>query len=228
MQFADDDVITGADDKIIRIYDAEKKQFLLELKGHDGGVWDIDRGCCIHAFRGHTSTVRCLDIVEHNGTKYIVSGSRNYTLRVWRFPREQQAPDKVYPIVHNAEEENPYYAGVLRGHKDSVRVISGHGKIVVSGAYDGKVIVWDIAQMLCLYILSGHTDRIYSTIYDYKHNRCISGSMDTNVGVWDLNNIQKSDTCGEAPNLQAPCTKVCGSLLVLRGHTSLVGLLKTF
>ncbi|SJM85983.1 related to Cell division control protein 4 [Zygosaccharomyces bailii] len=248
MQFEDDYVITGADDKIIRVYDAKKKQFLLELTGHDGGVWalkydedgilvsgstdrtvriwDINRGCCTHVFKGHTSTVRCLDIVEHRGVKYIVTGSRDHTLHVWKLAKEPPESDQMYPIVHNSTEENPYFVGVLRGHTDSVRTVSGHGNIVISGSYDNNVMVWDIAQMLCLYILSGHTDRIYSTIYDYKRDRCISASMDTTIRVWNLRNIWKNGTCTAVRNSLAPCTKVSGSMSTLQGHTALVGLLR--
>ena len=170
--------------------------------------------------------MRCLGIVEHRGVKYIVTGSRDHTLHVWKLAKEPPESDQMYPIVHNSTEDNPCFVGVLRGHTDSVRTVSGHGNIVISVSYDNDVMVWDIAQMLCLYTLSRHTDPIYSTIYDYKHNRCISGSMDTNVGVWDLNNIRQSSTCSTAPNPQPPCSKVSGSLLVLQGHTALVGLLK--
>ncbi|GAV49927.1 hypothetical protein ZYGR_0S00600 [Zygosaccharomyces rouxii] len=248
LQFEDDYVITGADDKVIRVYDANKKQFLLELTGHDGGVWalkydeggilvsgstdrsvrvwDIKRRCCTHVFKGHTSTVRCLDIVEYKGVKYIVTGSRDHTLHVWKLPREPAVSDQTYPIIHNTPEENPYFVGVLRGHMDSVRTVSGHGNIVISGSYDNNLMVWDIAQMHCLYVLSGHSNRIYSTIYDHKRSRCISASMDSTIKVWDLQNIWNNGTCTVIRNSITPCTKITGSMSTLQGHTALVGLLR--
>lgn len=248
LQFEDDYVITGADDKVIRVYDANQKQFLLELTGHDGGVWalkydeggilvsgstdrsvrvwDIKRRCCTHVFKGHTSTVRCLDIVEYKGVKYIVTGSRDHTLHVWKLPREPAVSDQSYPIIHNTPEENPYFVGVLRGHMDSVRTVSGHGNIVISGSYDNNLMVWDIAQMHCLYVLSGHSNRIYSTIYDHKRSRCISASMDSTIKVWDLQNIWNNGTCTVIRNNITPCTKITGSMSTLQGHTALVGLLR--
>lgn len=251
LQFEDDYVITGADDKVIRVYDADKKQFLLELTGHDGGVWalkydddgilvsgstdrsvrvwDIKRGCCTHVFRGHTSTVRCLDIVEYRNVKYIVTGSRDNTLHVWELPKEPRVdvPDKQeWPVVYNIPEENPYFVGVLRGHMASVRTVSGHGNIIISGSYDNNLMVWDIAQMKCLYILTGHTDRIYSTIYDHKRLRCISASMDTTIRVWDLQNVWNNGTCSVVSSSLSPCTKITGSMSTLQGHTALVGLLR--
>lgn len=252
LQFEDDYVITGADDKVIRVYDADKKQFLLELTGHDGGVWalkydedgilvsgstdrsvrvwDIKRGCCTHVFKGHTSTVRCLDIVEYRNVKYIVTGSRDNTLHVWKLPKEPRVSETQKqdwgPMVYNTPEENPYFVGVLRGHMASVRTVSGHGNIVISGSYDNNLMVWDIAQMKCLYILTGHTDRIYSTIYDHRRLRCISASMDTTIRVWDLQNVWNNGTCAVVTSSSSPCTKITGSMSTLQGHTALVGLLR--
>ncbi|CAB4252443.1 similar to Saccharomyces cerevisiae YFL009W CDC4 F-box protein required for G1/S and G2/M transition [Maudiozyma barnettii] len=264
LQFADDYVITGADDKMIRVYSAKQKKFLLELAGHEGGVWalkydvdgilvsgstdrsvrvwDIKRGCCLYVFKGHTSTVRCLDIVEYKNNKYIVTGSRDNTLHVWKLCKSaynrgvdnknkdddtnSASTSSVWPIVYDTPDVNPYFVGVLKGHVASVRTVSGHGNIVISGSYDNTLMVWDIAQMKCLYILSGHTDRIYSTIYDHKRQRCISASMDSTVRVWDLkdlwrNGIRQTVTCAGTT-----CTRVTESYKVLSGHTALVGLLK--
>lgn len=259
LQSADDYIITGADDKMIRIYSTKMKKFLLELGGHEGGVWalkydrdgilvsgstdrsvriwDIKRGCCLYVFKGHTSTVRCLDIVEYKNNKYIVTGSRDNTLHVWKlcksiYNRDNDEDDdnddssSSWPIVYDSPDVNPYFVGVLKGHVASVRTVSGYGNIVISGSYDNTLMVWDIAQMKCLYILSGHTDRIYSTIYDHKRQRCISASMDSTVRVWDLkdlwrNGIRQTVTCAGTT-----CTRVTESYKILSGHTALVGLLK--
>ena len=251
LQVEDNYVITGGCDKTIRVYNLVNKRFLLQLSGHDGGVWalkyahggilvsgstdrtvrvwDIKKGCCTHVFKGHNSTVRCLDIVEYKNIKYIVTGSRDNTLHVWKLPKESSVPDHGeehdYPLVFHTPEENPYFVGVLRGHTATVRTVSGHGNIAISGSYDNTLIVWDVAQMKCLYILSGHTDRIYSTIYDHERKRCISASMDTTIRIWDLENIRNNGECSYATNSASPCAKILGAMYTLRGHRALVGLL---
>ncbi|SCU78089.1 LAME_0A03246g1_1 [Lachancea meyersii CBS 8951] len=248
LQFEDDYVITGADDRVIRVYDAKEERFITQLSGHDGGVWalkygqdgilvsgstdrsvrvwNIKEGKCTHVFKGHTSTVRCLDIVEHQGQKFIITGSRDHTLHVWKLPNchdESYNPNTCK--VFSTTDSNPYFVGILRGHMAAVRTVSGHGNIVISGSYDFSLMVWDIAQMKCLYVLTGHTDRIYSTIYDHERNRCISAGMDWTVRVWDLEDVQKNGHCNVIGPTNSGCIKVTNSMLTLQGHTALVGLL---
>lgn len=78
-------------------------------------VWDAETGACIYILRGHTSTIRCLTVVE--GRPLVVSGSRDSTLRVWDVEKGV--------LVH-----------LLAGHQHSVRCVEVAGNQVVSGSYD--------------------------------------------------------------------------------------------
>ncbi|KAI0315245.1 WD40-repeat-containing domain protein [Amylostereum chailletii] len=78
-------IISASDDHSIHVYCPTTGQQLLNLAGHEGGVWalaatkdtlvsgstdrtvriwDLSTGRCTHIFGGHTSTVRCLAIVK--------------------------------------------------------------------------------------------------------------------------------------------------------------------
>ncbi|KAH7635260.1 WD40-repeat-containing domain protein [Sordaria sp. MPI-SDFR-AT-0083] len=181
-------------------------------------VWDIQKGICTQTFYGHTSTVRCLQILMPTETgevkngepvmmpekPLIITGSRDSQLRVWRLPE----PGSRRYIMNGpaANEENcPYFVRILQGHAHSVRSISAHGDILVSGSYDSTVRVWRISTGQQLHVLSGHNQKVYSVVLDHKRNRCISGSMDSYVKIWDLD------------------TGAC--LYTLEGHSLLVGLL---
>lgn len=118
MQFDSDKLITATDQHPIEIYDIKTGQLRVELKGHEGGVWaleffgdvlvtgstdrtvrywDLKTYTQTHCFHGHTSTVRCLQIIkpvlnEATG-KYepavpiVVTGSRDASIRLWRLPK---------------------------------------------------------------------------------------------------------------------------------------------
>ncbi|XHG01603.1 hypothetical protein AWENTII_004975 [Aspergillus wentii] len=238
LQFDTDKILTGSDDTKINVYDTKTGAQRATLAGHDGGVWaleyygntlvsgstdrsvrvwDIERARCTQVFHGHTSTVRCLQIVLPSEVKaadgtvemmpkepLIITGSRDSSLRVWKLPRPG---DPVYyqSGPHVDDTDCPYFVRVLAGHSHSVRAIAAHGDTLVSGSYDCSVRVWKISTGETLHRLQSHNMKVYSVVLDHKRNRCISGSMDNMVKVWSLET---------------------GSILYnLEGHTSLVGLL---
>lgn len=134
-------IIVGLDNSSIRVFD-EDGRFLMNLAGHETGVWamvvvgedqlvsggcdrdmrlwDLTTGKCEQVLRGHTSTVRC---IQSAGYKTVVSGSRDTTLRVW-------------------DLEKGVSTKVLVGHSSSVRCLAVHGDIVVSGSYDYTAMVF--------------------------------------------------------------------------------------
>lgn len=247
LQFDEDKIVSASDDHSINIYSTQTGQLRKRLDGHEGGVWaleykgdtlvtgatdrtvrvwDLETLRQTHLFVGHTSTVRCLQIVEpvldeatgeyQPPYPMIVTGSRDTSLRVWKLPKKgEPAFEGLSPTaaglnggagdVHAPPEENPFHVHHLEGHTEAVRAVAAHGRICISGSYDKNVRVWDIVKGQCIHVLQGHESKVYSIVYDRFRNRCVSGSMDYAVKIWDL-------ASGEC-------------LHTLSGHTALVGLL---
>lgn len=246
LQFDKDKVVSASDDHSINVFDTRTGATKARLDGHEGGVWalqyignilvsgstdrtvrvwDLDKAKCTHVFVGHTSTVRCLQIVEPiniqtDSTKppiweppypLIVTGSRDWSLRVWRLPSPDQDteyhPDvPMSPTEENTDPtDNPFHLRHLAGHRHAVRALAAHGRTLVSGSYDCTVRVWDTMTGECRHKLTGHSQKVYSVVYDHVRQQCASGSMDGTVKLW-------STTSGDC-------------LATLEGHTSLVGLL---
>ncbi|ORY55331.1 hypothetical protein BCR35DRAFT_284436 [Leucosporidium creatinivorum] len=246
LQFDKDKIVSASDDHSINVFDTRTGASKARLSGHDGGVWalqyignilvsgstdrtvrvwDLDRNKCTHTFVGHTSTVRCLQIVEPENINpdphgdpiwepaypLIVTGSRDWSLRVWKLP----APGKdaeYHPVVPQSPTEentdpsdNPFHLRHLAGHRHAVRALAAHGRTLVSGSYDCQVRVWDILTGECRHRLVGHSQKVYSVVFDHRRKQCASGSMDGTVRLW-------STDSGEC-------------LATLDGHSSLVGLL---
>ncbi|KAL8293004.1 hypothetical protein RQP46_000698 [Phenoliferia psychrophenolica] len=188
-------------------------------------IWDLKTGKCTHVFVGHTSTVRCLQIVEPeninpdpNGVPVweppfplIVTGSRDWSLRVWKLPSPERDAEyhptvPMSPTEENTDPtENPYHLRHLAGHRHAVRALAAHGRTLVSGSYDCQVRVWDMLTGDCKQRLVGHSQKVYSVVYDHLRQQCASGSMDGTVRLWSTT----EGTC----------------LATLEGHSSLVGLL---
>ncbi|KAI8057541.1 WD40-repeat-containing domain protein [Gilbertella persicaria] len=231
LQFDQEKIVSGATDAMINIYDTQDPTSpYVQLQGHAGGVWalqylnntlvsgSIDRTVrvwnikkrkCTHIFKGHTSTVRCLQIVEpvmiqgrlQPSQPLIVTGSRDFSIRVWTLPDVEEEQEE--PFV--AEGSSPWFKYLLIGHSHSVRSIAAHGNTLVSGSYDNTVAVWDLSTGRMVHRMEGHTSNVYSVVIDPIRQQCMSGSMDQVVYVWDL-------VTGEC-------------LHKLDGHSVLVGLL---
>ncbi|KZP30747.1 WD40 repeat-like protein [Athelia psychrophila] len=100
---------------------------------------------------------------------YIVSGSRDKTVRVWDAITGQIA---LPP---------------LEGHKDGIYSVSfsPDGSKIVSGSYDKTVRVWDaITGQAALPPLEGHEDWVYSVSFSPDGSNIVSGSKDKTVRVW--------------------------------------------
>ena len=231
LSFDDEKIVTGSDDQTIHIYDIETGDLKQKMIGHEGGVWalqyyqnvlvsgstdrtvrvwNMDTGLCTQLFNGHTSTVRCLQIIlPHklkDGTIFperplIVTGSRDTTIRVWSLPSEMDDEYHSEPGTNN-----PYFLALLTGHTNSVRAISGEGKILVSGSYDHSVKVWDLELQECIHTFRTHAEKVYSVGYCDELRRACSGSLDATVKIW--------------------CVDTGTLLYNLEGHNSLVGLLE--
>ncbi|GMK59467.1 hypothetical protein CspeluHIS016_0800730 [Cutaneotrichosporon spelunceum] len=125
-------------------------------------VWDIVTGEPVWTLQGHSSTIRCLKVLD--GRPIAISGSRDYTLRVWDIDRGRMLR-------------------VLEGHDQSVRCLEVAGNQVVSGSYDYTCRLWDIDTGECLQVFEGHYHQIYAVAFDGE--RVVSGSLDSTVRVWD-------------------------------------------
>ncbi|KAI9928462.1 hypothetical protein AWENTII_008196 [Aspergillus wentii] len=132
-------------------------------------IWDIDTKSIIRTLKGHSSTVRCLQII--NG-KTLISGSRDTTIRIWDLT--SPSPE---PIL------------VLEGHSATVKCVQAHEDLLVSGSYDHDARIWNIHTGECLHVLKGHQGQIFELQFD--GTRIVTGSFDTEIRVWD----PKSGSC---------------------------------
>ena len=241
-------IVSGSDDKTLRVWELETGRCLHTLQGHTesvnsvavspGGrhivsgsgektlrVWELETGRYIHTLQGHTGGV-CSVTVSPDG-QHIVSGSHDKTLRVWELGTGR--------CLHT-----------LQGHTsfvDSVAV-SPDGQHIVSGSSDKTLRVWEFGTGRCLHTLQGHTDGVYSVAVSPDGRYIVSGSGDKTLRVWELGtgsclNTLQGHTDGVCPATVSPdgrhivsgghdnTLRVWGlatgrCLITLQGHTDLV------
>ena len=96
--------------------------------------------------------------------------------------------------------ENGACLRVLEGHEELVRCIRFDSKRIVSGAYDGKIKVWDLqaalnlrspSGTLCIRTLVEHSGRVFRLQFD--EFQIVSSSHDDTILIWDFLNGLPSD-----------------------------------
>ncbi|MFN6477929.1 NB-ARC domain-containing protein [Nostoc sp. DedQUE07] len=123
-------------------------------------------GSLVRILEGHSYWVNTVALTPDG--KYVISGSRDKTLKVW----DWQTGEQLRTLV---------------GHSDSVYslALTPDGKYVISGSVDNTLKVWDWQTGEQLRTLVGHSDRVYSLALTPDGLYVISGSLDKTLKVWD-------------------------------------------
>jgi len=183
-------IISGALDRAVRIWDVQTRHCNWALRGHDewvngvavapdgrhivsaGGdktvrVWDTNTMSCSSTLRGHTDFVRSVCVLDDNKT--IVSASDDCTLRTWTM--EGNGID------------------VLKGHgKGIYSVSSGKGSYVASASRDNSVKLWDVSkgENALQHSFCSHNGDVNSCSFVDDAKYIVSGSDDKTVHVYPV------------------------------------------
>jgi WD40 repeat protein len=182
-------IVSGSDDRTVKVWEAESGRLLRSLEGHTGGVnavavspdgrtivsgsddrtvkvWEAESGRLLRSLEGHTDLVRAVAVSPDGRT--IVSGSDDRTVKVW-------------------EAESGRLLRSLEGHTDWVLAVavSPDGRTIVSGSRDRTVKVWEAESGRLLRSLEGHTGGVNAVAVSPDGRTIVSGSHDRTVKVWE-------------------------------------------
>ncbi|ORX51529.1 transcriptional repressor TUP1 [Piromyces finnis] len=154
---------TGAEDKIVRVWDIKKKQILYNWEGHDQDIYSLDWS---------------------KDGKTIVSGSGDRTVKVWNLDTKsctltmKNENDPTMPIGNDNQMKD---SGVT-----SVAISPIDGLCVAAGSLDKIVRLWDTRTGKLLERFDGHTDSVYSVAFSNDGKSIVSGSLDKTLKIWDI------------------------------------------
>jgi WD40 repeat protein/serine/threonine protein kinase len=183
-------IVSGGDDKTLRIWDAKSGDEMLILSGgHTDGVASV-------AFSG-------------DGER-IVSGSRDYTVKVWDAASGKQlltCNGHLGPVYSAAfsDDGKRIVSGsadrtvkvwdatlgkevlALKVHTGGVRKVVFNRKAtrIASASEDGTVKVSDAITGQEILVLEGHTEGVSAVAWSVDDSRIVSGSYDKTLKIWD-------------------------------------------
>ncbi|PPQ73872.1 hypothetical protein CVT26_011735 [Gymnopilus dilepis] len=188
-------VISGSDDKTIRIWNVETGEEESRFKGLsdevwcvatslDGlkvvsgskdnsiQIWNVKTGTAEKRLMGHTNCVTAVSM-SHDGTK-VISGSWDMTVRIWS--------------TESGVEEK-----LLEGHTEVVWsvAISPDDLKLVSGSSDKTVRIWNVRTGRELRKLDGHSSYVRAVAISPDGRSVVSGSDDMTIRIWNIKTGQE-------------------------------------
>ncbi|GAW80794.1 splicing regulatory protein [Plasmodium gonderi] len=178
---------TGANDRLIKIWDLATCKLKLTLTGHINSIrdikiskknpylfscgednrvkcWDLEYNKVIRDYHGHLSGVYCLSL--HPSLDILMSGGRDSVVRVW----DIRTKSSIF---------------VLSGHTGTIMSLCSQSvePQVVSGSQDKMIRLWDLNNGKCRIALTHHKKSIRSlSIHPFEYSFCSCGT--DNVKVW--------------------------------------------
>uniref|UniRef100_A0A1D1Y6Q1 Transducin beta-like protein 3 n=2 Tax=Anthurium amnicola TaxID=1678845 RepID=A0A1D1Y6Q1_9ARAE len=144
-------------------------------------IYDVASMSCSYALAGHTDIVLCLDTcVLNSGEAYIITGSKDNTVRLWNVVRRN-------------------CVGVAVGHMRDVLAVAfsrKHRSFFVSGSSDRTIRVWSLdilsesvnheTKLKIKAIVAAHDKDINCLAVSPNDSLVCSGSQDHTACVWRL------------------------------------------
>ncbi|CRG98852.1 U5 snrnp-specific protein, putative [Plasmodium relictum] len=160
---------------------------------HNLCLWDIENESKIKSFKGHTSIVNALDIINYN---LFVSCSDDCTLKFWDFRSKKS--------IHTIKHDFPLLA-VCSDKK---------GEFIYTSCVDNTIKIYDSKSYKLKDILTGHKDYISGLDINNDETMLASISVDETICFWDIQPF----SCDEKLlfNLKAPKYNVDYNLIKLR------------
>ncbi|KAJ5730080.1 uncharacterized protein N7483_004588 [Penicillium malachiteum] len=151
-----------------------KQRRRLEANWHQGRFKNFQLPHPMHPEEAHRE---CVYAIQFQG-KWLVSGSRDRTLRVWDL--------KTKRLWHRP----------LVGHEKSVLCLqfdpSPEQDVIISGSSDRSVIVWKFSTGQKIHRISeAHTDSVLNLKFDHRY--LVTCSKDRTVKVWNRKELSVTD-----------------------------------
>lgn len=183
-------IISGSQDKTIKIWDLNTAKLLHTLSGHNSGIyslavsnnrlvsssadrtikiWDLNSNELMVTLLGHNSHVYSLSASNDK----FASASLDKTIKIWDFETK-----KIYKIIQTGES--------------SALSICIYNDKLIGGLGDGTIKIWEINSGRLLTSYQENNESITSVCV--SNGVIISGSKDKTIRIWDLETLELINT----------------------------------
>ena len=193
-------LVSGSDDKTIKIWQLSTGEELRILTGHSESVNSvaISPDGQILVSSSHT-VVSVRTVVNYNSESHTAVMGNVYNtinkIKIWQLSTGQE--------LRTLEGD----ASVLS------LAISPDGQILVSGSADNTIKIWQLSTGEELRTLTGHSESVNSVAISPDGQILVSGSDDKTITIWDLSTGQKLRTLTGAGSINSLAISPDGQIL---------------
>ncbi|MBI2832803.1 MAG: WD40 repeat domain-containing protein [Acidobacteria bacterium] len=208
--------VSAGEDGRVRVWDVDRAELRFDLRGHfgpvnsvdmtrdgriavtggwDGSVrmWDIGRGALLRSLDGHTVSVQ--DVAISAAGSVVASSGGMPAGATGTKPRGLFESDVRFwtsdgrcfyvGTAHEVADRGGRISGVLGSTVHAV-AMTEDAKFAVSGGYDRRVWLWDVAVGRPLRSFVGHSDSVLAAAIDDSGTIAATGGADCTIRIWDL------------------------------------------
>ncbi|MGI8500490.1 MAG: protein kinase domain-containing protein [Hassallia sp.] len=184
-------LVTGSDDRTIKLWNLTTKQEIRTFKGHSSYIyaiaispdgqtiasssvdktiklWNLNTGKEIRTLIGHSDSVASVAFSPDG--KLLASSSLDKTIKLWNLQTNKEIR-------------------TFTGHSGGVASIafSPDGLTLASGSYDKTIKLWDVNTGKEIRTLTGHSGGVASIAFSPDGQQFASGSRDKTIKLWNVN-----------------------------------------
>uniref|UniRef100_A0A0K0EA73 WD_REPEATS_REGION domain-containing protein n=1 Tax=Strongyloides stercoralis TaxID=6248 RepID=A0A0K0EA73_STRER len=145
---------------------------------------NIDTGKCVLKWLGHLNEITKVGYKNTGGKHYILSGSRDATLKLWQF--NKQTTEQTF-----------------KGHNLTITglAILEDGKII-SGSRDTTLKLWDINSGKIIYQVERSRNLVTHISLSNLTNKIAQSSEDKEIKIWDVKSLELTNIMPKKNHIQ--------------------------
>jgi len=208
-------LISGSQDKTLRVWNLKTGQFLHRLIGHDAAIysiaispngrklvsgsldrtlisWNLDKRAIADRFFSHSGSPyshRCgavYCVAYSPDGMMIASGSEDHSIKLWN----QRNGELLSRYCEHLEAVlSVQFINPSQIHHPFIKANSHSWRnyLFASSSRDGTIKIWQFGQLKSIQTLTGHLDQVSAISLSPTQPLLVSGSADHTVKLWDLN-----------------------------------------